>query len=418
MPKSFRIISVCIIFLFMIACGSAPQVTEQPTADNLPATQVPNVNPTESVPAVNTNQPSAEPSGLKVAYLLNANVWFWSETTPAKQLTNEGNAGLMKLSDDGRVIAYTRGQGLWAINSDGTNPRELVADLAAFTGRPVITQIEFQPGTHIVYFSMRESVQSSVGVDLHRVDADSPAQQTLLQQGGQFTFSQDGRLLALADVNRINILRVDGPTLVSALDFVQVNTYSDWSYYPQVVWLSDSSGFYTVIPASDPVAKPGQKARFLYVAADGSFTAQLAEFVTADIRISQPLIAPNGSKVAYASQNEKTLELHVIDASTADVIVASHPDALDLRPWAWSPDSTRVAYWTGNLPMMAGINIASALVADSLTGHSLAWVDANRFLYITTDGELRLGTLGNPNLTLIASGFALGQDARFYDFAP
>ena len=187
-----------------------------------------------------------------------------------------------------------------------------------------------------------------------------------------------------------------------------------------MVWLSDSSGFYTVIPASDPVAKPGQKARFLYVAADGSFTAQLAEFATADIRISQPLIAPNGSKVAYAVQNEKTLELHVIDASTADVIIASHPDALDLRPWAWSLDSSHVVYWTGNpaLPMVAGINIPSAPAVDSLTGYSLTWVDASRFLYITTDGELRLGAVGNPTLLVVASGFTFGQDARYYDFAP
>lgn len=420
MTKLFRVVSVCLIFLFIIACGSAPQATEQPASDNNLATQIQNADPTQSDPAPDPNQPAAEPSGLKVAFLLDGNIWFWSETTPARQLTTESDAGLLKLSDDGKVIAFTHGQGLWAINSDGTNPRELIADVTAFTGRPFLTQIDFKPYTHVVYFSSRASVQSSVGEDLHRVDADSPSPQTLLQQGGYFTFSPDGQLLALADVNRINILRTDSIALVSALDFVQVNTYSDWFYYPQVVWLNDSTGFYTVIPASDPVAKPGQKARFLYVAADGSFSAQLAEFVPADIRLSQPLIAPNGSKVAYATQKDTTLEVHVIDASTADVMVASHPDALDLRLWAWSPDSTRFVYWIANpaLPLTAGINLASSPIVDSLTGYSLTWVDTNRFLYITTDGELRLGAVGNPNLFVLASGFAFGQDARYYDFAP
>lgn len=420
MTKSLRIVPFFLIFLFIVACGTPPQVTDQPVTNNNSVQQEETAaNPTQNDPEQNSTQPAAEPSGLKVAFVANGDIWFWSETTPARQLTSDGDAGQVKLSDDGKVIVYTRGQSLWAINNDGTNPRQLV-DLPAFTGRSFLAQFDFQPNTHSLYFSTRDSVQGSVGVDLHRVDSDSPTPQTLLQQGGQFTFSPDGRLLALADVSRINVLRTDSPALVSVLDFVQVNTYSDWSYYPQVVWLNNSTGFYTVIPASDPIAKPGQKSRFLYFSADGSFTAQLAEFAAADIRISQPLIAPNGSKVAYASQNDKTLEVHVIDASTADVIVASHPDALDLRLWAWSPDSVRFIYWITNpaLPLSAGINLPSAPIVDSLTGHSLAWVDASRFLYISTDGQLRLGAVGNPTLAVIASGFTLTQDARYYDFAP
>lgn len=419
MTKTIRVVYIYFLLLFITACGSTSQVTEPPVADNNSASQVPENVPTQSTSIQSSTQPAAEPSGLKVAFLLEGNIWFWSEATPARQLTTDGDAAWLKLSDDGKVIAFTRGQGLWAINSDGTNLRELVADVSVFTGRPYLTQIEFQPGTHIVYFSSRSSIQSSVGDDLNRVDADSPTPQTLLHQGGQFTFSPDGKLLALANVDRINILRTDNVSFISALDFVQVNTYSDWLYYPQVVWLNDSTGFYTVIPASDPVAKPGQKARFLYVAADGSFSAQLAEFATADIRVGRPFIAPNGSKVVYLTSTDQTFDIHVIDASTADAVIATYPISPQFGLWNWSLDSTRFTYWTEDPSrlLIAGVNLPPVPAMDVIAPYSLTWVDANRFLYLA-NGELRLGQVGNPNLSVISAGFRINQDGTPYAFAP
>ena len=416
MSKSFRFLSSFLIFLFIIACGSTPQVTEQPavTPNSFQQNQT-TVIPTQSDPDQIQTQSAAEPSGLKVAFNLDGNIWFWSETTPARQLTTDNEAGQVKLSDDGKVIVYTRGPVLWAINSDGANHHQLV-DAAAFSGRPFLAQFDFQPNTHLLYFSTRDSVQATVGSDLHRVDADKPSPQTLLLQGGRFTFSPDGRLLALADFNRINVLRTDNPALVSALDFVQVNTHADWWYYPQVVWLNDSSGFYTVIPASDT----GQKSRFLYVAADGSFSAQLAEFTAADIRISQPLIAPDGTKVAYLTTKEDTFDVHVIDASTADMIIATHPISPQFGLWSWSPDSARFTYWTEEPSRLfiAGMNNQPVPLVDVVASYTLTWVDANRFLYFAS-GELRLGQAGNAVLAVIASGYADGnQNTSYFDFTP
>jgi dipeptidyl aminopeptidase/acylaminoacyl peptidase len=361
---------------------------------------------------------------LKVAFILNGNIWFWSETTPARQLTSDGGAAQIKLSDDGKIIAYQRAQTLWAVNNDGTSPRQLV-DVPAFTGHPLLGQFDFQPNSHTLFFVTYETVEETYSLpsnDLHRVDADAPApaQTILAQGGGEFTFSPDGRLIALAQTGRINVAYTDGAGLISALDFTKVKTYSDWSFIPQVVWIVDSTGFYTVIPASDPAANPGQKSRFLYIAADGSFNAQLADFPAASVRISKPLIAPDGSKVAYVTQKDSTLDIHVIDASTADTIVASHSDAGLINLWAWSPDSARFAYFTADVsrPLLTGINLPSTPLMDALVPYSLTWVSADKFLYFR-DGELRLGQVGNPLLTVIATGFPNTQeDTRYYDFAP
>ena len=413
MPKSFRILFILLALFTVIACGSAPS-TAQPTGQPQPDSSTLSA-PTQPASDASPTRPAAEPSGLKVAFNLNGNIWFWSETTPARQLTTGGKAGPLKLSDDGKVIAYTRDQGLWAINSDGTNARELVADISAFTGHPYLAQFDFQPGAHTVYFSSRESVQVSVGGDLHRVDADSPIPQTLLQQGGYFTFSPDGRLLALADVSRINVLQIDSPALISALDFQKVDTHSDWSFYPQVVWLDNSTGLYTVIPGNG-----GQKSRFLYIAADGSFTAQLAEFAPADIRVSRPLIAPNGSGVAYITSTEDSFDIHVIDASTADAIIASYPTSPQFGLWTWSPDSVRFTYWTEapSRLLIAGRSNPPVPLADPIAPYTLTWVDANRFLYFA-NGELRLGQAGAPVLAVITGGYAEGeQNAAYVDFAP
>ena len=88
--------------------------------------------------------------------------------------------------------------------------------------------------------------------------------------------------------------------------------------------------------------------------------------------------------------------------------------------WAWSPDSKRFAYWTAdpaNL-LLTGINLPSASLVDASAPYSLRWVDADRYLYFR-DGELRLGQVGNPVLTVVASGFPITQtDTRYYDFAP
>lgn len=425
-PARLPLIAVSI--LLTLACLGTTTGTDSPTDVTGMQTTIPQA---PTAPVLATEAVPNQPSGLKVAFVLNGNIWFWSETTPARQLTRDGDAGEVRLSNDSKVIAYRRGQAIWAVNSDGSNPR-LLADPPAFVTQilppapepPLLGDFQFQPGTHIVYFNTRNRLDETYGIpanDLNRVDADTPEPQNLLTAGsGRITFSPNGQLIALARTDRINIFNVEGNSLLTALEFPAVNTYSDWSYMPQVVWLTDSTGFYTVIPASDPVGNPSQNSRFLYVSPTAAFSAQLAEFPAVPVRVSKPLIAPDGSKVAYVTHADSTLTLHVIDASTADTPVAAHPDSGLIGLWAWSPDSNRFAYWVSdpaNL-QLTGLNQPSAMLLESSVPYSMRWVSADTFLYFR-DGELRLGQVGNPMPAVIASGFTSYQaDTRTYDFAP
>ncbi|RJP55085.1 MAG: hypothetical protein C4583_01195 [Anaerolineaceae bacterium] len=393
--------------LLTLACLGAPQPTAPPVNDSA-ATP-------EAVPSA-TALP--EPLGeLKIAYILDGNIWFWSETTSARQLTSEGNTERLKISDDGAVIVYPRGQSLWAVNADGSLPRLLV-DVPAYAN-PILPErgagltlflshFDFQPNTHWVYFATAWGGEKPIiqSRDLHRVNADAPTPQMLLDRdGGTVTFSTDGNLLALASLTSIKVVHADGSGLATALSYPVISTMVD--YIPQVVWLSDGTGFYTAIPNDD-----GGKSKYLFVSAGGNFSAQLAEYEGSIL-----VISPDGLKVAYVKRTANTDELHIIEASTTDTIIASYEDAPILVPWGWSPDSKRVVFSNAHpmLLLTAGVGIPPSPLTEAISPYSLRWVDAEHFIFFR-EGNLLIGQINNPETILIASGFSNQAEPKEYDF--
>ena len=175
-----------------------------------------------------------------------------------------------------------------------------------------------------------------------------------------------------------------------------------------MVWLSNGTGFYTVIPNDN-----GGKSKYLFVSSEGNFPAQLAEYEG-----QAPVISPDGLKVAYADLVDAIFNLRVIEASTADTIIASYEGAPFLIPWGWSPDSKVVVFSNAHpvFLLTAGIGIAPFLLTESITPYSLRWGSADRFIFFR-EGELLIGQVGSPNTISIASGFPKDQeDTRHYDF--
>ena len=112
-------------------------------------------------------------------------------------------------------------------------------------------------------------------------------------------------------------------------------------------------------------------------------------------------------------------QLHIIEASTADTIIASYEGAPLLVPWGWSPDSKLVTFSNAHpvLLLTAGIGIPPSPLTESVTPYSLRWVPADRFIFFR-EGELLLGQVDDPNTVSIAKGFSKDQeDTRYYDFA-
>lgn len=400
--------------LLTLACLAAPQPTALPTSNSV---ATPDFVPSATPQATALPEPLGK---LKIAYILDGNVWLWDGAAPARQLTSDGDAAQVKISDDGAVIAYQRGQNLWAVNADGSSPRllvnvvsygipilpELGAGLTLFLG-----QFEFQPNTHWVYFTTAWGGEKPIiqSRDLHRVNADVPSPQALLtNDGGTITFSTDGNLLALSSLTSIKVIHSDGSGLVTALSYPVIDI--DFDYRPQVVWLSNETGFYTVIPGSDD---DGEKSKYLFVSSEGNFSAQLAEYNG----LIPPIISPDGLKVAYVDHIADSFNLHVIEASTTDTIIASYEGAPFLVPWSWSPDSKLVIFSNAHpmLLLTAGIGIPPSPLTEAITPYSLRWVSADHYIFFR-EGELLIGEIEKPNTIHIASGFSNQADTRYYDF--
>jgi hypothetical protein len=406
MKLNLRLPVFAAFILLTRACLSTPVPTEPPISTV-------SISPSATATAL-----PAQLAGLKIACILNDNVWLWDGAAPARQLTSDGDAAQVKISDDGAVIVYQRGQSLWAVNADGTSPRLLV-DVVSY-GIPILPelgagltlflgQFEFQPNTHWVYFTTAWGGEKPIiqSRDLHRVNADAPTPQMLLDRdGGTVTFSTDGNLLALASLTSIKVVHADGRGLVTALSYPIISTMVD--YIPQVVWLSDGTGFYTVIPNDD-----GGKSKYLFVSAGGNFSAQLAEYNG----LIPPIISRDGLKVAYVDHIADSFNLHVIEASTTDTIIASYEGAPFLVPWSWSPDSKLVTFSNAHpmLLLTAGIGIPPSPLTEAITPYSLRWVSADHFIFFR-EGELLIGQIENPNTIHIASGFSNQADTRYYDF--
>lgn len=455
--KQRSLLLLALSLVLLQSCLGAPQVTElapNPNGQNAAHEALPSSTP----------QPTPLPSHLaqlRVTYILAGNVWYWDASTGARQLTSEGHAWRVKISNDGQVVVYQtlwsstpaerQGHSLWAVNSDGSNQRLLV-NIPSYVkflktndqANYYITylhQFELQPGSHWVYFTTAwDSGQEHMpNADLHSVDADNPIPTPLLSRGGgEINFVPDGRLIALASIGYINVVNADGSDFSRSLfgsDFFPAVSYNPLffnpiTFKPQVVWLSNGTGFYTVIPLHNNsctqylsnnetiLVESSKKSCLVYVAANGSAFAQLAEFPAAWGETGQPLISPDGTKVAYVVKNNSTYQLHIIDAATIDTVIASYENPPMFELYGWSPDSKRVVFFISDrlFPFAAGIGLPPAPLTESASPNSLRWLDAERFIFFR-EGRLLVGQVGTSATFEIASGFEKYMDnINFYDF--
>lgn len=407
--------SICVLGLIVsaLACTLA-SASDQAT--QVFSTQVDMVSgdltptPVDAAPSVAT-QITAPGSPLRVTYAKDGNIWLWDASAPPKRLTRTGWDSAPKISDDGLMVAFLRNGELWAVNSDGNNQRVLasaseLASLPHGSSNPVRPrQFDFAPYSHDVYLNT-DLVGDPFSVpeyNLIRVNADSPSFQALLdagQGGGQFIFSPDGAKIALPRNDKINVVNADGTGLKTVFAFPAVMMYSESSYIPDALWLPDGSGFKTVIPAQDQLGNPSAPTRFMFIPADGGQAAQLAEFVASPAFANPPVISPDGAKVLYTKAQGANLELHIIDASTADQMYFRHAaDTFGILGWA--SDSIHVVYWLDDSRRAwLGPQENDAIPLSDVTfAANIAWVDSQRYLFLN-ESELRLRRLGQPSILI------------------
>lgn len=419
------VFTILTLLALTLACGAEIPLTSVPAVDDLgtlvAATLTANAAP--ALPASGTT-PMPVPEALRVVYARDGNLWLWTQGAGARQLTSGGSDANPRLSDDGQVIAFERANALWAIQSDGSAERLLVPVdyLSSFSiaeNTASLAWFDFAPSSRLVYFNTfltsTESGMGSPRLDLHRVDADSPAPVQLFAQGqgGDLYFSPDGQWLALSQPDRINISRPDGSQARTAFTFPLVSTYSEWYYLPEVVWMNTSTGFYVIIPASAILDNPADPARWHYVPLEGA-SAQLAAFITAPVWVAFPRLSPDGTRALYVRpQPSAGYELRLIDASTADALVASYPGNV-FGLGDWSPDGGYFTFYQDDARNLyyAAPGVAAQLVSDVGYADDAAWVAGDTLLF-KNGAELRLRRLGASSI-LIDTPVSDNQ----FDFAP
>jgi hypothetical protein len=396
-------------------------------AGETPATQ-----PATDTPDVPTFTP---PRALQVAYVKDGNVYIWTEGENSVGLTNTGDAEGVRISDDGQVIAYTRRDPnddfvyeLWAVNTSGpTNAHSLVsrADFEALKSssphpdarslRPDF--FEFQSGTHqLAYntFAMFEGPVYAPGEDLRLVDTDTLEKSIVFDfnEGGLFNFSPDGTQVALSTPDHISLVNADGSNLrANLLTFPMVITYSEYRYHPRPYWSSDSSYLRVTIPPEDPLIQPTPPTAIWHIPADGSPATQLGSIPAIPFAWPDTAFSPDLDKVGYAKSigkpTENRRELHIANADGSGDSVVTTGEGVEF--WQWTPDGARFMYAINGgaeqgayLGQLSGESTLIASIPTTL--NRIRWVDASRFLYFQTNGnvwELRISDVDGQNHAFI-----------------
>jgi len=344
MKKTSTIFLMTLIFA-VLACGStAPRSTPEPVTI-VEKSHVPEqpTSPTESLETEQglVTEAMVSVTGLRVVYIRGGNLWSWTEAGGALQLTNTGDMSTLRVSDDGQLLAYMRGKEVWTIRMDGTDARLVDTQMTA---------------------------------------------------GGKLWLAPNNALLAISTSDHIDLLDLNGGNKAKAT----VATYPviPGGYVPEVVWMPDSSGFKTVIPAP---TENGQ-AEMLYVFPDGT-VASLAKFAMDSSPGSPYYFSPDGGYVIYTAKlSDGSETLHLMDSSGATRPYGEPGESI--RAYGWFPDSTSFAFgWSGTSRLFLGQVDGSPVEVDLALPENIRWVDASRYLAIR-NGELIWGDMNGAAMTI------------------
>ena len=432
-PMKRIFLALALLILAALACDYLPPRTPAPdTEPTLPAEDVIATSvaativagggeaPTAEVP---TEEPVPEPAPfLRIVYVKDGNVWYWEEGSAAFQLTSLGDVISAYLSSDGLIAAFVRqydwnNQEIYAVNTDGTNVRSLVS-LTDFAGMVTFAdaisavpyRIAWAPGTHTLSFNTRITFEGPGLIlpdELRQVDADTGTINILMPPGtaGDFYYSPDGSQIALVNGTMVSVVDANGTNRRDLLTFPVVITYSEYTYYPPVVWSPDSSSIRASIPPHDPLAAPAELTTIWHLPADGSPASILITLTPVPFFHDNVHLSPDTDKIAYLTEvtpgAPPIVDLHIANADgSGDVLYNSG----DRRFEAWSTDGEHFIFTeAGHYPKVGRLGDPPQDLLGITLMLDVSWVDETRFLYINRlsgSWELWLRELGAPGILL------------------
>jgi WD40 repeat protein len=425
------LISVCLLSISLSACLLVQAgVVSTATPLSLPTESLPRAIPSPSVPAL--------PIGMiEVAFVKDGNIQVWDEATQqTRTIVNTGDVLSVTTSDDGQMIAFTRGSwvggldgyeqfALWAMNRAGGNPRELISaqDLRqrinpSERDSSNFYQLSWVPQSHQLIFSgtkyivQGEGLSHAIPQGAYLVDTDKGSVTELAEAAENLRFlpSPDGKQIALMSPSDVGFINADGSNKrQDVLTYAEVGLGGP--LFPMGVWTQDSRAFvmtgsferdprlnvnFTIwripvdgsspealatVTGSDPnsvtFSPDGKSASFLQTT-DQQPPETAGWFIKPLIPEAGPLALPYYGKEAFFAN------LHWSPAD--DAFAIKDQDLLQL-----CPNATQDSQVCGE-PIHLGSGIITAL----------QWVDTSRFLFVSIEpNTLSLGKLDGTTTPIV-----------------
>lgn len=307
-------------------------------------------------------------SSLKIVYAVDGQIWLW-EKEESRPITKVEGYAQVRISDDGSLIAFRRADGLWVIDSDGSNARLLVTadDFASMEpeDRDVgLSQFDWKPGTHTLWFNTHIlGFGLYYADDLYQVNADTGQWEQLRQprEGGKFYFSPDGLRVVLVRPRTISLMNVDGSGYRSVLEYY-ASVGSETHYYARPYWGTDSRSLIVSIPPQ--------------------------------VLLEEPIFTINIWRLYVGNRAPELI---------SELEVGESKD--EARYWFWAPDLEHYATYSDDDKMYyLGSNgeYLEPLVETSSSIGWFTWIDLTHFIYIG-NCSLKFGTIGAPSITILDS---------------
>jgi Tol biopolymer transport system component len=365
-----------------------------------------------------------------VAYVKESNVWLWHAERGSQALTKNGGVEQVLLSDDGQRIAFTRGGNIWVVNSDGSDERQLTTetdfesisigpDLDPYVLAFTPYRMAWRPGSHTLFFNTIPQLELHglfLTDDLWAVDVDTGELDVLLPpgEGGHFTFSPDGRHIALITSGTISLLDGNGQNKREVFTYTPMRTYSEFQYYAQPVWANDSSLLAVAIPPVDPLETSDQLTSIWTMSTDGTPASLIGHFATHNLAADSSLLSPDLRHIAFfIGESEATPPAFGVAVSEIGKTGVGDPVTYQFRAGSldgWSPDGRHFVFappYNGEVPQRQIATLDGDLLTvgeEGMTVFQVIWVDETHYLYLQHGGRgwtLFLSELGGESPTVI-----------------
>ena len=392
---------------------------------NLPATSRPTPTP---IPP----QPTARTALLTAAWVDAGNLLVWRTGDDLPRRIAASGVIQPWISPDGTQVAFTRGpQGqpdsLWIADVQGVAERQLAGPqtFSAPEGlRRAIGQVAWVETDTLRFNTVLLPTEPGPGGgkadDLWHADTRATTITRLLADGagGDFALSPDGTRLALVQPGfygqtqgRIWLAALDGSPLSDLLTFDAPATASEYSFYPALQWLADSSALLTALPEPDHIYPPAEDAPprlatlwRLPVEGDAvRLSALPASF------FGLPRWSPDGAWLTYLEAvgpreaNQLQLMLAAGDGSGATPLLEGPIGALEAPVWI-AAGYTYTAPEPGNLWLGVPGQPPSRLPSAQELAFYPRWADSSLLVYASaavSPAELRAYDLATGLLTVI-----------------